>query len=167
MKKIITDYAAYNLWADTQFADYFEKMDDSLFTQHVHNSFPSLQKTVLHIWGVEHVWLERMKGHLPTTFISDGFLGDKQTLLENWKSVSKHILDFVSAQDEYYFDSKIQIISHLSGKFEETAFNYAMHTFNHSTMHRGQLITMCRALNIEGALPSTDMLFYKRLLKTE
>ncbi len=167
MKKIITEYCEYNLWANKQFADYFQNLDDTLFTQHVASSFPSLEKTVLHIWGVEDVWLERIKGKMPAKFVSDGFKGSKTELLNNWIAVSQSFLDFVKSQPEKYFKSELEIVSHISGKFNDTAFNYAFHNCNHSTMHRGQLYTMCRALNIEGALPRTDLIFYRRLLNKE
>ncbi len=167
MKKIITEYVEYNLWANTQFANYFRLMNEDLFTKHIESSFPSLEKTVLHLWGVEDVWLERIKGNSPQKFVSDGFKGAHDDLLNNWLRVSQDFLDFVKDQSEDYFKTEIEIVSHISGKFNDTPFNYAFHCCNHSTMHRGQLYTMCRSLGIEGALPRTDLIFYRRLILSD
>ena len=164
MKEIITQYLEYNLWANTQFANYFKLMNEDLFTAHVESSFPSLEKTVLHLWGVEDVWLERIKGKMPSKFVSDGFKGGQVNLLNNWVKGSQDFLDFIKTQSEAYFNTNIEIVSHISGRFNDTAFNYAFHCCNHSTMHRGQLYTMCRSLGIEGALPRTDLIFYRRLI---
>ena len=36
------------------------------------------------------------------------------------------------------------------------------HCMNHSTYHRGQLITLARQLGMRAGVPSTDLLYYSR-----
>jgi uncharacterized damage-inducible protein DinB len=39
-----------------------------------------------------------------------------------------------------------------------------LHCFNHSTQHRGQLITMMRTLGLD-RIPATDLIVYQRSLR--
>jgi uncharacterized damage-inducible protein DinB len=50
---ILKKFAAYNLWANTQLADWMQGATQQQFTQDVESSLSSLKKTIAHIWNAE------------------------------------------------------------------------------------------------------------------
>lgn len=78
------------------------------------------------------------------------------------ESTSQKFASLVSERDEDFLKAECKFKT-LDGKeFSETNSNIIMHCMNHSTFHRGQLITMFRALNLEGKMPRTDLIVYLR-----
>src|SRR4051812_25852897 len=61
MKKIILQYAAYNVWANQRIADCITNLSDEQLRREINSSFSSVYLTFLHLWDVESVWWQRMK----------------------------------------------------------------------------------------------------------
>jgi uncharacterized damage-inducible protein DinB len=55
-------HLSFNLWANGKFVEILKTVDENIFEQEVISSFPSLRKTVLHIWDAEFIWLKRIEG---------------------------------------------------------------------------------------------------------
>jgi uncharacterized damage-inducible protein DinB len=71
-------------------------------------------------------------------------------------------IDFVEAKVEKYFEDKFDFktldgTSYSSGRMEAI-----QHCMNHSTFHRGQLVTLLRQVGA-AKLPATDFIAYCRL----
>jgi uncharacterized damage-inducible protein DinB len=49
-------------------------------------------------------------------------------------------------------------------QFKQPIYQVLLHMFNHSTYHRGQLVTMLRQLGVQ-KLPSTDFIVWSRRKK--
>lgn len=91
MKKSILQYVQYNLWANKIIADVISEKVIDLLDNEIPNSFPSLRKTLLHIWDAENIWLTRLN-NLPIT---------------DWpsKDVSKHasvLQNFIRQSEEFF-----------------------------------------------------------------
>jgi uncharacterized damage-inducible protein DinB len=56
LKKIITNYANYNLWVNQQFANWLSEKSDDLLHKEVPSSYSSIAKTLNHIWETEEYW---------------------------------------------------------------------------------------------------------------
>ncbi len=165
MKQMLVEYARYNLWANENLIALFRSVDDALIAQHIESSFPSIRKTLLHIWDAESLWLERLNGHSPTDFPSKTFVGSNEEVFTGLQKASRSLVQFVESKPSPYFRDKctFSLIS-IKTEMTQTIRDMIMHTVNHSTSHRGQLITMCRQLNIT-QIPRTDYIIYSRNIK--
>ncbi len=165
MKQMLVEYARYNLWANENLITLFRSVDDALISQHVESSFPSIRKTLLHIWDAEALWLERLNGHSPTDFPSKFFEGSNEDVFNGLLKSSAAFAQYVEEKPAPFFIDKCTF-SLISLKTEMTQMvrEMILHTMNHSTSHRGQLITMCRQLNIT-PIPRTDYIIYSREIK--
>ena len=161
MKKILQSYTAYNLWANDTLATIISAIDESLYFEKVPSSFPNLFETVEHIWQAELVWMQRIqqiapnkKPEFPTK--------DMKALLASLLQVNKDWIGFI----EGLTDEKLAEITEYNNwqglPFSTPVWQIAHHVFNHSTFHRGQLITMLRQLGVT-TLPSTDYITYTRI----
>ena len=162
MKQLLVEYARYNLWANENLITLFRSVDDALISEYVESSFPSIRKTLLHIWDAESLWLERLNGHSPTDFPSKTFMGTNEDVFAGLLGASKALAQFVESKPAPFFRDKCTF-SLILNKTEitQTFREMILHTINHSTFHRGQLITMCRQLNIT-PIPRTDYIVFSR-----
>jgi uncharacterized damage-inducible protein DinB len=158
MKKLLDLYASYNLWANTRIVNKLKELDPVLWDKEVPASFPSLKKTVYHIWDAELIWLARLEKKVipwpPTATVQD-------PSFEKFIDSSKNFSDYVSSKDETWLHAETSYINSKGIGF--TNYNYAMvmHCMNHSTFHRGQVISILRSLKIEDP-PVTDLIAYLR-----
>ena len=161
MKEIYLNYVSYNLWANRRLAALFSDLSEAQAEQHIESSFPSVRRTVLHIWDAELIWLKRLQDEKINDFPSKFFTGDFKTALEGWLAESEKFLRHVEGLSEADFLAEKSYHSILSGAYTQRVFEMIHHCMNHSTYHRGQLVTFARQLGLEN-IPSTDMIFYLR-----
>lgn len=166
MKEIYIDYARYNLWANRRICELFSTLTEEQANRHVESSFPSVKKTVLHIWDAEVIWLSRLKGKPVLDFPSKGFDGNFSEACKGMLETSAEFLAKVEATPEADFEAEMSFSTIASGDYSHRIFEMIHHCMNHSTYHRGQLITFARQLGMKN-LPSTDMIFYLRQKRAE
>ena len=163
MKDLLLKYANYNIWANSRIIEVLQKLTSEQANQTIVSSFSTIKDTVLHIWSAEYVWLDRLILVENPVWLAKEFSGSFNEAIEGWQSASNSLKEYIVAEDE---NSLRQIIP-----FKDLAGNeYVMeknlclqHVFNHSTFHRGQLITLMRQVGV-AELPRTDFIVYIRLL---
>ncbi|MFP3594597.1 DinB family protein [Chryseobacterium sp. SIMBA_038] len=158
IKKLMTSYAAYNLSANQQFVNWLSKQSEEQLQQDVPSSFNAVLKTLNHIWAIEEMWCADL-------FKNDDAVNryDVQDLK------SKEVFDgllkrstIIAGKVEQLTDEELAESMHIKTPWFEanlTIAEYLQHLFNHSTYHRGQIITMAHSLRFT-EMPSTDFLFY-------
>jgi uncharacterized damage-inducible protein DinB len=54
MKDLLLKYVKYNLWANQRMLDFIQEFcNDEQLNREITSSFPTIRKTLLHIWGAE------------------------------------------------------------------------------------------------------------------
>ncbi|MCX6200104.1 MAG: DNA polymerase [Bacteroidetes bacterium] len=159
----LQQHLAFNFWANGKFVEILKTVDENIFELEVNSSFPSLRKTVLHIWDAEYIWLKRIEGLSLSEFPSKNFTGNKEECLNGFLEHTKKVADFMEGKDKAYFESKIDFKALNGDAFSESVEGIIYHVVNHGTFHRGQMVTMMRTLGIT-AVPSTDLIRYLRQL---
>jgi uncharacterized damage-inducible protein DinB len=162
MKQLLSESARYNAWANAHLVNLFRSVDDALISQTIVSSFPSIRKTLIHIWDVERLWLERLKGNSLRELPSKSFNGSNEDVFTGLLAASDALTDFiVSRPAPYYRDRMAYTTLSSPDEFKESVTDMAYQCLNHSTFHRGQLIVMCRQLDIK-PIPQTDFILYRR-----
>ncbi len=163
MKEIYVKYTQFNLWANRRIVESFAPLSTKEMETPIVSSFPSVRLTFLHIWDAESLWLERLKGNSPTAFPSKSFVGDNTVVFGNLLRVSEDFRSFVETQPGDYFEKTLEFTTLSYGPQTQRTFEMIHHCMNHSTFHRGQLITLGRQLGIQ-QFPPTDYAFFLREL---
>jgi len=159
MKDILVKYAGYNLWANERIANLLKGLDSSVLDKEIPSSFNSIRKTVFHIWDAEYIWLQRLQGHSLTGWPSKQY--DAETPIDKFLETSQAFKKFVEQLDETDFTGDC-IYKNLKGAGYRNPRNEVFqHIFNHSTFHRGQIVTMLRNSGVT-ELPQTDFIYYTR-----
>jgi uncharacterized damage-inducible protein DinB len=157
MKQLIDHFAAYDSWANARFVDRLLQEPDEVLDRQVPGSFPSLRATLLHIRDAEHVWYCRLTGTRHSWPASADM--DLRSVLAHGQLFHDHVLGLDEEALEVVHD-----YTDLKGNVHrQPAWQMIMHCCNHSTQHRGQLITMMRTLELS-RIPANDMVVFQRSL---
>jgi uncharacterized damage-inducible protein DinB len=160
MKEIIGKYVDYNLWANQRLLEFLLAFPTELLDKEVPNSFRSLKKTLLHIWDAELLWLSRIKGHSMSFWPSEQF-DDKKSLKE-MLDVSLEWKQFVQKQESSFLNQNCFYKSIAGQEFSQKVHEITLHCMNHSTFHRGQIVTALRILDVKEGIPQTDLIAFLR-----
>ncbi len=161
MDSLLVNYTAYNYWANKRLIEKLRLLPEELLYKELKSSFRSITATVLHINDAETVWLKRLEGISLNKWPSADFKGTSMEALQRLETSSLLIKEFVSELDDRQLHEDCSFTS-LDGKpYSMKIYDIIQHAMNHSTFHRGQIITMLRNLDIT-ELPSTDYIAYLR-----
>ncbi len=155
----IQQLVKYNVWANTKVAEILCTLTTDELQQEIISSFSSIQKTVLHIWDAEFIWLNRINGIPITTFPSKAY--SNNSAIDAFVNCSLDWQVLMENKSDAYFDELCSYTNLQQKVFNNRMGDIVIHCMNHSTYHRGQLITMLRQLGKE-QLPSTDFITFLR-----
>ena len=170
MKEILQTYTTYNLWANTIIIELL-KTHSSLLDKEVKSSFTSLRKTMHHIFFAEEIWHKRLHGESPASLpepTSDFTVFTQQLLVRSQSYVDLVASPRPSPQGEgannsveKYLQTACSYKAVNGTPYTNPHWQMIMHCMNHSTYHRGQIITILRELGVT-SLPTTDLMAYFR-----
>lgn len=159
-KQYFIELSGFNIWATGIFCSMLAQISDEQWQQKIVSSFDTIQETILHIISAEKAWLQRFKKE-PVDWLQFNYKGSKDEHIQLWKQTSADLKKFIDAFDEQQLETILHY-KRLNGEEKSTPF-YIMfaHVFNHSTYHRGQLITMLRQVGFSD-IKSTDLIGFYR-----
>jgi len=160
MNTDIIEKLQYNLWANQRLGDWLLSLDSGLYDQKVSNSFPSLRATWNHIQKAEAGWWNKMRGHQQNVFPDFNDDESCETQVKELIRQSVTLINFALSMSDDDWQKTVDY------KFKDrlnqpTRIQVIEHVLNHSTYHRGQLITIAHQLGLKD-LPSTDFIKYLR-----
>ena len=163
MKELLLQYAQYNVWANKLIIDALLKLEEGAADKEVASSFPSIRKTVLHTWSAESIWLQRLLLAEHPVWQEDVFNGNIENICSEWQKTSPEFVVFVEKQyDDKALQHVLQFYDRQKKSYKMPVYQVLHHVFNHSTYHRGQLVTMLRQLG-QTTMPQTDFTAFVRL----
>ena len=154
MKELLQQYAAYNIWATKLLIERINKLNEEEINKEIISSFPSLYKTLQHIWLAEEVWWKRLKLTENIILQSAAFEG---SFTEMTDILAKQSMQFKEWIDNATENQLTHVFAYLRNKEQHKMPVYQMlhHVFNHATYHRGQIVTMLKQLRVD-KIPATD-----------
>ena len=161
MKKMLAQYAAYNLWANNRIIEVINNLTDEQVDREIVSSFSSIKNTLLHLWDVENIWWQRMKLAEVQVWQSDNFEGSLLELNTNIQAQSKQWKEWIDLATEAALEHEFIYRNSKKDQFKQPVYEMLMHLFNHQTYHRGQLITLLRQVD-EKNIPNTDLISFLR-----
>lgn len=159
MKSSILEILQYNRWANQRLLSI---IPNDLVDQELVSSFNTIRKTVYHSWDAETIWYERLqKGNITAWPASASFFGGFDEAVQAILDQELRIIQYFELQNDSFLLDQISYKNMKGQEFINTFEQVIKHMVNHTTMHRGQLVTMLRQLGVT-TIPSTDMIAYYR-----
>src|ERR1700733_4280096 len=138
------ELAEYNIWANKMVSSWIDKISDEQWKQPVINSFNSIYETVLHVAGSEKIWFQRFSKYTNFELLTKTFNGSKTELIKVWEDTSQDLKNFIIGFDEKCITEILNFKNSIGIEYSLAWYQMFGHVFNHSTYHRGQMVTMLR-----------------------
>ncbi len=164
MKELLQQYAVYNQWANDRILSTAETLSNEQLHQEITSSFKSVWLTIFHIWATETVWWNRLQKGPNIIAMDDPFDGDITVMANAIRKQDQQWVHFVSNLAESAFRENLSYQNIKGDPFTQEIYLLLQHIFNHSTYHRGQLITLLRQAGAT-TVPNTDFIAWSRIPK--
>ena len=157
LKRIMSNFADYNLWVNQQFVNWLSPKSEELLYAEVASSYPSIIKTLDHIWATEEYWFSVIS---ETPMIQKKEIGElsKDQIFAGLLSSSAKLRDLIHSMSEEDLIKEVKITNPWF-ECELPISDYLLQVINHGTYHRGQIVTIGRNIGITDA-SNTDYNFY-------
>lgn len=155
---------AFNNWANRRLFEAVGPLSNEQYTRDRRSSHGGIQGTLVPIVATERLWLARwQKDPDPSAGLpSQGHsLADLRALWEQTCADMSQFLDGLN-------DQKLQEVlttTTLAGTFSNPYWQMIQHVVDHSSYHRGQIVTMLRQLGVTP--PSTGLIRFYREAATQ
>jgi uncharacterized damage-inducible protein DinB len=161
MKKLLLQYAAYNVWANQRIIDCISNLTDDQIRREINSSYKSIYTTLVHLWDAESIWWQRIKLQEQVDVPGTNFNGSVLELGNNLLKQSKQWKEWVDLATDAALEHEFIYRNSKKEQFKQPVSEVLIHLFNHQTYHRGQLITMFRQVGL-GVIPNTDFINFSR-----
>ena len=159
----VRELFAYNAWANRECFAALERVSAESYFRDLKSSHGGLHGTVCHIVWAEQLWLNRWLGR-PNPAVPQG--KDLATLAAaraRWEAIEVERLGWLAGFDELRLAATLAVRPSSGGEYVHTFRQMFRHVVDHSTYHRGQLVTLLRQLGLTP--PSTGLiLFYRHVI---
>jgi uncharacterized damage-inducible protein DinB len=150
---------AYNSWASNHFFNTLLQVPSEHYMQDMKSSHGALHGTLVHMVGAEKVWLERFQG-AEQPFLSKNPPGSLGELKIVWEKVGYETAKWLASMTDKKLTETFTMKTSKGETFTHTFGQAFQHLVNHSSYHRGQIVTMLRQLDVKP--PTTDMIRFIR-----
>lgn len=147
-----------NRWANRRVLAAAGTLDVAQFVEDRGNSFGSVRDTLAHIFGAEWVWLRRWQGNSPGAYPPAGEFESAAPFEERWEDLDRERDAFLASLTEEALDRVVSYDNVQGERWRYPLRSMLQHVANHSTYHRGQVVTLLRQLGAR--VSSTDLLLY-------
>ncbi|WP_091148789.1 DinB family protein [Mucilaginibacter pineti] len=158
-KQYFEALAGFNHWADQKVIGWLDQINDEQWTQVVTSSFSSIEKTAIHLASAEKIWIDFWTNAPDPVYLSAEFKGTKNDLIAIWKKASAGLKYFMENHLQEDYQQPVSFIYPNGTVAQMEYWQTFAHIVNHSTYHRGQLVTMLRQVGFAD-FSSIDLITY-------
>jgi uncharacterized damage-inducible protein DinB len=148
----------YTLWADRVCLKALEEVAAEDLVRDTGTSFGSLLGTLSHILCSQRVWLVRFEGKILARVPDLTDFPDWETLTAAWNETSAELGFFLASLTAEQVSADLTWTSLEGVSYTRPLWQPVLHLVNHSTYHRGQVVSQLRQLGYEP--PSTDLVYF-------
>ncbi len=151
---------AYNAWATNRVFDALAPMPQDEYLRDMKGSHGSIHGTLIHMIGAEKIWLERWKGVPTEPFLNAASAATLADARHIWEKVGHATAQWLGGMSDRKLQETFTMKTLKGEAFTHVTWQAFQHLINHSTYHRGQVVTMMRQLG--ATPPSTDLIQFYR-----
>jgi uncharacterized damage-inducible protein DinB len=153
----------YTIWASRRILDAAAALSHDELTRDFASADKTILGTLLHIFGADLNWMERMEGRSLKAFPYDAN-ASLAWLEEQWPKVWRRWQAYASGLDEAAVEAPVSYLDFKGHPWSTPVWQVMLHVVNHATHHRGQAAGFIRALG--KTPPPLDLMAYYRELSS-
>jgi uncharacterized damage-inducible protein DinB len=151
IQKITTRFLQYNHWANERITSWLLTLSRETLYEKTASSFGTIDRTVQHILSAEMYWhAVIVKGEINNFNQAARENAVEEVIADLVASSQKLLNDLSSFNEQQLFE----VITTSDSK--QSRYEYILHVVNHGSYHRGQIVTLCRMLDVTVEVPVTD-----------
>jgi uncharacterized damage-inducible protein DinB len=149
-KQWLVHQLAYSAWANHLLLVACASLAPEELNRELGSSHGTVLDTMRHIYYAERVWLKRLRANSLPPLVEIGYQRlfcdpppepDLTALQQNWPPVSDGLQEYVQDSTAVDFSGELRGVD-----CSIPIWKLLFHTVNHSTLHRGQVLSMLRQL---------------------
>ena len=150
----------YNAWANRRIFDALVQLPAEQYTRDLKSSFASVHGTLCHIVWAEQLWLHRWLGKPAPGTPQGRDLAGLAEARARWETIEAERTAFLSGFAEPRLRDSVTIQPTSGGAYSHTFRQMFLHTVDHSSYHRGQIVALLRQMGVKP--PSTGLIGFYR-----
>ena len=151
---------AYSAWATNRIFEAVEKLSDEEAARDMKSSHGSIHGTLTHLVGAEKMWLSRMLGTPDKAMIRPPDVPAIADVRKTWEQTGFATAKFLGGMTDRKLQETFTMSASTGGEFTHTFAQALQHVVDHSTYHRGQVVTLMRQMG--HTPPNTGMISFFR-----
>jgi uncharacterized damage-inducible protein DinB len=155
----IIQLVAFNRWANQHFFEALSQLSAEQYERDLRSSHGGIHGTLAHIIGAERGWLRRWQHQSETAPAALSQIHSLAELRAYWESVCNEMSQFLATLDDRKLQETLPTTT-LTGAYTSPYWQMIQHVVDHSSYHRGQIVTMLRQLGVTP--PSTGLIRFYR-----
>jgi len=145
----------YDQWADLKILEVIAKLNGEQYKKDLGSSFDGIQGTLVHILSADRIWLDRWSGKTPVLLKTENF-PTVEVVKKQWNTYNFEVGNFIMSVSEEQLNKHLEYTNFKGDTYAYPLYQQIQHKINHSTYHRGQIVTMLRQLGVDAV--STDII---------
>ena len=159
LKQLLLAHTGYSAWATRQMLQACSQLTLDQLDRDLGASHMSVLRTLRHIHDGERVWLRRLievdDERLPRGPAPEHSF---ESLVQTWPELEHGYRRWLESASDTDLNYELLTILPDDADFRVPRWQIVLHAINHSTYHRGQIVTMLRAFGVQP--PNTDLTCY-------
>jgi uncharacterized damage-inducible protein DinB len=156
----VRELFAYNAWANRRIFTALGGLGDEQYFRDLKSSHGGIHGTLCHIVWAEQLWLNRWIGKPKPTVHQGKDLGTLGAAVGRWEEIERERWAFLAGLTERRLEDTVVVQPSTGGEFRHTFREMFRHALDHSSYHRGQLVTMVR--QVGATPPNTGLIVFYR-----
>jgi uncharacterized damage-inducible protein DinB len=156
----IRHLAAYSAWASNRVFDALAPIPGEDLMRDLKSSHKSIHGTLVHMVSAERIWLARVQGAGEAPILEGTDVPALASLRTVWEQVGYDMARFLGGITDKKLQESVTARSPKGETYSHTIGQVISHVVDHSTYHRGQVITLMRQLGV--VPPNTGMITFFR-----
>ena len=151
----------YDKWATDKLLEEVARLPEEQYVKDLGSSHGGIRGTLVHIFAADRIWLERWKGNSPARLVGEEQVPTLLFLMDQWTALRRELDELLNSLSDEKIQARLGYRTTEGTAQTQPLYQQMQHRINHSTYHRGQVVTFLRQLGCKP--PSTDLiLFYRR-----
>ena len=155
----VTQLMAFNRWANQCFFEALSQLPAEQYGRDMHSSHGGIHGTLAHIIGAEKGWLSRWQAKPETGTAAVSQMHSLAELRACWENLCDEMSQFLTTLDDRKLQETLSTTAR-TGSYTSSYWQMIQHVVDHSSYHRGQIVTMLRQLGVTP--PSTGLIRFYR-----
>jgi len=154
----------YDAWATGRALESVSSVPVDRYLEDLKSSHGGIHGTFVHIYGSNMIWLQRWRGSSALSSATTREIPSLESLKGLWKEYQADLNSYFRSLDEAKLNGFLSYNDLKGNRQSEPLFQQMQHLINHSSYHRGQIVTMLRQV---GSKPiGTDLITFYRTKTT-